>query len=143
MLRLNIGCGPYKKSGYVNIDKNSIWNPDIVMDVRKEFPYKDNSIDEIWASHFIEHLDKDEIIAFMHLCYLKLKTNGMLNIKFPTGVTYDLDHKSFLEKRSFEIFFRGGNDDYYFGPKISFKLISEKRTQNNQCKMLQLTMCKR
>jgi hypothetical protein len=143
MIRLNIGCGPYKMEGYINIDKNPIWKPDKVLDVRKGLPVHDNSVDEIYASHFIEHLDKDEIIAFMKMSYDKLKNGAMLNLLFPTGVTYELDHKSFLDLSSFRVFFSGGADDYYYGPKIAFTLLSEERTSDERCNMLRLIMKKR
>ena len=146
MIKLNIGCGPYKKPGYINIDKNPIWEPDKVVDVRNGFPFDDNSVDEIWASHFMEHLDKDEIIFVLSECYKKLKPNGILTIKIPTGVTYDLDHKSFLDKRSFELILRGGKDDYYYGPRIAFSLVEEKRTpkaHGNTNDVLKLVLRKR
>jgi predicted SAM-dependent methyltransferase len=130
-MKLNIGCGPYKDAGVINIDKNPVWEPDLVLDVRKGLPYEDNSVDGIKAWHFIEHLDKDEIVGFLAECYRVLKQKGKLDLLFPIGVTYDLDHKSYLSKYSFELICRGGKDDYYHGPKIAFTLIRAKEEEGN------------
>ncbi|MDH4359059.1 MAG: class I SAM-dependent methyltransferase [Candidatus Berkelbacteria bacterium] len=144
MKKINIGCGPYKLDGYINIDKNSIWKPDKVLDVREGLTYPNNSVDEIRAWHFIEHLDKDEIISFLALCYKKLKKRGKLDLLFPVGITYDLDHKSFLDKRSFDQVTGSGSEDsrdeYCFGPRIAFRIISEERSRNKFCKMLRLIL---
>jgi predicted SAM-dependent methyltransferase len=139
--KINVGCGPYKYDGFVNIDKNPIWEPDLVLDVRNGLPF--SNLEEIRAWHFIEHLSKDEIVQFLSECYNKLINNGMLDLLFPVGLTYELDHKTFLEKVSFEILFRGGKDDFYFGPKIAFTLESESRSSVPHCDMLRLIMRKR
>jgi predicted SAM-dependent methyltransferase len=139
--KINVGCGPYKYAGYLNIDKNPVWGPDLVLDIRSGIPF--DNLEEIRAWHFIEHLTKDEIVQFLTECYNKLMDGGILDLLFPVGITYDLDHKSFLEKVSFEILFRGGNDDYYFGPKIAFSLVEESRHQDEHCNMLKLIMKKR
>ena len=137
-IKLNIGCGPYKEEGYINIDKNPIWEPDKILDVRNGLPFEDNSLSEVRAWHFIEHLSKDEIISFLALVYKKLKKGGRLDLLFPTGVTYDLDHKSFLERESFILFTRGGKDDWYYGKEIALKLIAESRSEDKNCKMLRM-----
>jgi len=139
-MKLNIGCGPYKEAGAVNIDKNPIWEPELTLDVRKGLPYEDNSVGEIKAWHFIEHLDKDEIISFLAECYRVLKIHGKLDLLFPIGVTYDLDHKSYLNKTSFELIGRGGKDEYYYGPKIAFDIKYEKTQQDTHCDMLRLIL---
>lgn len=129
LIKLNIGCGPYKMNGYVNVDRNPVWKPDAVSDVRKGIPYKDNEVDEIHAHHFIEHLDKDEIIAFLAECYRVLKPNGVLDLLFPIGLTFDLDHKSYLGENSLVLITGGGSsgvkDEYYYGPHIIFTTVTK------------------
>jgi len=52
-LKLNLGCGKYKREGYVNIDSRPEVNPDIC-----EYPwdleYETESVDEIYMSHTLE-----------------------------------------------------------------------------------------
>ena len=144
MLKINVGCGPYKRDGYINIDKNETWSPEVVLDVRQGLPYDDDSIDEISAYHFIEHLTKDEIISFLADCYKKLKSNGLLDLIFPLGVTWDLDHKSFLGEDSFKMILGQGSegirDEYYFGAHIAFNQISKEKIKDKNFEMLHIVM---
>jgi cyclopropane fatty-acyl-phospholipid synthase-like methyltransferase len=144
MIKINVGCGPYKKFGYINIDKNEVWSPEIVLDVRQGLPYADDFVDEIMAHHFIEHLTKDEIIAFLADCYKKLKPNGVLDLVFPLGVTWDLDHKSFLGEDSLKMILDQGSegirDEYYFGPHISFIQVIKEKFRDKNFEMLHISM---
>jgi len=54
-LRLNIGCGPNYKEGWVNIDLSS--KADLSLDVRERIPLPDGSAMIIYSEHFFEHLD--------------------------------------------------------------------------------------
>lgn len=144
MIKINVGCGPYKKDGYINIDKNGVWNPEIILDVRQGLPYEDNSVDEITAHHFIEHLTKDEIISFLADCYKKLKPSGVLDLVFPLGITWDLDHKSFLGEDSLKMILGQGSegmrDEYYFGPHIAFTQITKEKVRDKNFEMLHIVM---
>lgn len=57
MRKLNLGCGPYKMEGHINIDCNPLHKPDIVRDVSRGLPFDDNSVESIVASHFLESFD--------------------------------------------------------------------------------------
>ncbi len=82
MLKLNLGCGIYYKPGYVNIDKFELSVADQQADLFF-LPYPDDSVDEIEASHIIEHFD------IIHLPYLLtewwrvLKPGGKLFLEVP------------------------------------------------------------
>ena len=87
-IKLNIGSGPQKLEGYVSIDSIK-FNDDIVVcnagvDV---WPYDDNSVDEVLASHFIEHLtnfnDKWERVHFFNELYRVLKPEGKCTMILP------------------------------------------------------------
>ncbi len=58
-MKLNLGCGDFIMNGFVNIDVYDGEGVDLVCNVLK-LPYKDNSIDEIYAGHVIEHLTMEE-----------------------------------------------------------------------------------
>jgi SAM-dependent methyltransferase len=60
MLKIDIGCGPNKKPDHIGIDQYAFPGVDHVFDVANEgaaWPFEDQSIDEAWSSHFLEHLD--------------------------------------------------------------------------------------
>lgn len=56
-LRLNLGCGKRKLNGWVNVDSQPMEDPDIVVDLSVNvWPWADNSVDEVFASHMMEHI---------------------------------------------------------------------------------------
>ena len=54
-MKLNLGCNDFKLKGFINIDIDPRVNPDVVADVCK-LPYEDNSVEEIYAGHVLEHI---------------------------------------------------------------------------------------
>ncbi len=79
-MKLHLGCGPKKMDGYVNVDL--VGNPDKVCDLASfPWPFEDNSADEIFSEHFLEHvLNYDQTILEMHRI---LKPNGKLHFRVP------------------------------------------------------------
>lgn len=81
-MKINLGCG-HRNFGkdwihidggdYPHLDSKDILN----------LPYKDNSIDLIYASHVIEYFDRDEIIPIINKWKVKLKNKGILRLAVP------------------------------------------------------------
>jgi len=72
-VKLNLACGQNKLQGFINVDVV----PDCDQQVDLEsfpWPWDNESIDEIYCSHYIEHTP--DLIAFMDECYRVLKANG-------------------------------------------------------------------
>lgn len=106
-MKLNLGCGFFKKEGYINVDSNPDMYPDILYDLNVEpYPFPADHFELIEADHVIEHLDRPfDIMKEIHRI---LKNNGMLKIKVPhfsRGFTHP-DHR-----RGFDVSF-----PYYFRP---------------------------
>src|SRR6266568_4768533 len=80
--KLNLGCGVLKKEGYVNVDWDKNYNPDVVHNLNAlPYPFKENSFELIEAFHVLEHLDKPfDIMREFHRI---LKPGGRLIIKTP------------------------------------------------------------
>lgn len=62
-LRLNLGCGQNRISGYINVDKYG--NPDVSHDLETfPWPWEDNSVREIRLNHVLEHLGETTSLYF-------------------------------------------------------------------------------
>lgn len=80
-MRLNLGAGDHHLPGWVSVDMRQ---SDVILDLRfPPYSWQDNSIDEILASHIIEHFDKTETYRFLRECYRILKPNCVLHIATP------------------------------------------------------------
>src|SRR5271169_2253485 len=82
-IRLDIGCGKNKKEGFIGIDQYKMDGVDLVMDVRKRWPYDDESVDEVHSSHFVEHLTGKERVHFFNELYRVLKKGAQATIITP------------------------------------------------------------
>ena len=100
--KLNIGCGPSIKEGYINIDKADF--ADLQLDLEDAvLPFSDNSISEIIAEQVLEHIHN--FIPLMNELHRVLKPMGSLKITVP-HVPYleafqDPTHVRFFTDRSF------------------------------------------
>ncbi len=57
MVKLDIGCGPSPKEGFIGCDIIAFNNSIKVFHAgRDKWPFENDSVDEVHASHFLEHL---------------------------------------------------------------------------------------
>ena len=57
MFLLNLGYGPNKIDGFINLDKNVDFNPDVLHDLEvTPLPFEDQTISGGLASHILEHI---------------------------------------------------------------------------------------
>jgi SAM-dependent methyltransferase len=93
LVKLDLGCGKNKKEGFVGVDARKFDGVDIVLDLVatnesftntanpkrphgggfKKWPWKDDSVDEVHCSHFVEHLAAKERVHFVNELYRVLK----------------------------------------------------------------------
>lgn len=67
MVRVDFGCGKNKQKDFIGVDFEKFEGVDKVHDLRKApYPFKDNSVDQVFSSHFIEHLTGEERITFFN-----------------------------------------------------------------------------
>jgi SAM-dependent methyltransferase len=58
-VRLDVGCGGKKREGFTGLDFVEQPGVDVVLDVTKDrWPFDDRSVDEVFSSHFLEHIDE-------------------------------------------------------------------------------------
>lgn len=82
MTKLNLACGEDYKNGYINVDFYDTRKADEVWDIRN-IPYPDNSVDEILASHIIEHFDAKSGPIILKEWLRVLKPGGILKLETP------------------------------------------------------------
>jgi predicted SAM-dependent methyltransferase len=81
---LNIGCGPFGKENWINIDLFPHPNLTLRYDSRKKLPLDNNSCQGIHVEHFFEHLNpSDEVPAFLKECYRCMQNDAVLRIIVP------------------------------------------------------------
>ncbi len=104
--KINLGGGNAKMEGFANIDIMAHPNVDIVCDINKGIPLPDNSIEEIYSGHCLEHLD--DTVKIMKEIYRICKNGAIVRIKVPyfksIGAFKDPTHKQFFTERTFEYF---------------------------------------
>jgi predicted SAM-dependent methyltransferase len=66
VLKLDLGCGKNKQAGFIGVDSISFDGVDTVLDLRTPWPWEDNSVEEVFSSHFVEHLTGTERIHFFN-----------------------------------------------------------------------------
>jgi len=87
-IRVDIGCGKNKRSDgeWFGIDIIPFEGVDKVMNAgTQKWPFKDGSVDEIHASHFVEHLLPDERIHFVNELHRVLKNPEYADGKLVKG----------------------------------------------------------
>lgn len=83
-LKLDLGCGKNKAPGFVGVDSRKFEGVDVVCNLAKgRWPWKDASVDEVNASHFVEHLSAEERIHFVNELWRVLKPGGKATVSVP------------------------------------------------------------
>lgn len=88
-LRLDLGCGKNKRADgqWWGVDCRNFEGVDQVVDLREPWPWNDNSVEEIHASHFVEHLhmseERPERQHFANEAYRVLKPGGKMTVIVP------------------------------------------------------------
>jgi len=76
-LKLNLGAGRSKMEGFTSVDIAADSGADIVHDLMSfPWPFDDDSVEEVHASHFLEHLDGPERIEFFNELWRVMKPGG-------------------------------------------------------------------
>ncbi len=120
--KLNLGSGLNKLKGYVNLDYNKQYKPDVVWDLTKfPLPFKNDEFDMILASHIIEHFDNP--VKLMEELWRITKEGGKIIVYTPhcshVFAFGDLTHKWYPNGYSFDRF---ENSPGYYSEFASFKI---------------------
>ncbi|MCF6357405.1 MAG: methyltransferase domain-containing protein [Draconibacterium sp.] len=107
IIKIELGCGPNKKiKDAISVDIVDLDSVDIVVDINNGLPFENNSIDEIYSFHFLEHVsDLEFVLKEIHRV---LKPNGKKIVTVPHFANpyfySDPTHNSFFGLYSFSYF---------------------------------------
>ncbi|MBU0471863.1 MAG: methyltransferase domain-containing protein [Nanoarchaeota archaeon] len=124
MNKLNLGCGNKILKGYLNVDVADLSGVNIIHDLNKTpYPFKENSIEEVFCRHFLEHVD-NLFFVLEEICRIS-KNHSKVKIIAPyfsgQGAFNDPQHKRFFTYKTFDYFSQKG---YY--SKAKFVILKRK-----------------
>ena len=91
-MKIDLACGDAKKEGFIGVDLVETSSTDVVHNLNVyPWPFEDNSVDEVFCSHYVEHIPhdingedkRDGFIQFMDEVYRILKPEGKIEIVAP------------------------------------------------------------
>lgn len=82
-MKLDIGCGSRKQEGFEGVDQFPFEGVDHVFDLNEKWPFEDGSVDEIYASHVIEHFTGQQRVHIMNEMYRVMKVGAKATIITP------------------------------------------------------------
>ncbi len=130
-LRLNLGGGHQPYIGYKTVD--FMPSADVVHDLRDPLPFPDDSIDEIFASHVIEHFPLHQIQEILMDWRRVLAPGGLFwglvpdGVKVAEGYLQSVAEQDWNKKRIWLANFHGGwTNDKFTGPgQVHYVLYDE------------------
>lgn len=124
-MKLHLGCWNRYLDGYINIDIQGD-SVDLHADI-KQLPYEDCSVDEIYASHVLEHFGRHEFLNVLNEWNRVLKPGAFVYIAVPdidSAISHYLKHGDL--KLLYGQFWGGQRDQYdYHTFGFTFKTLSE------------------
>mgnify|MGYP002789927358 CR=1 FL=1 len=119
--RLNVGCGRQIRAGWVNLDSQALSGVDVVADLdacrRQPLPFADDSFEELYASHVLEHLN--DPLACMQELHRVARHGARLEVRVPHGASDEADidptHVRRYFPRSFQYFSQARYRNFDYG----------------------------
>ena len=81
--RLNIGRGGRELSGWLNTDYAPASPMVMYLDIKRRFPFKEETFDYIFSEHVIEHMSYRDGVKMLMECFRILKKSGKIRISTP------------------------------------------------------------
>ena len=127
MKKVNLGCGKDILDGWVNIDKHD-YGQEIVRDITRGLPFDDNSIDEVYSSHCLEHIEREDVPFVWEEIYRVLKKGGIFTFVVPhsdTREAFVMEHLSYWNEDVVEVLCnKWGSEDHH--TKTNWEIMQNK-----------------
>lgn len=127
---IDLGCGKRKYQGSIGIDLVKLKGVDIVADLNKGIPLKEDSLDMLVSFHFLEHVN--DFIYIVEEIHRVVKPDGIVKIRVPYFNCFDAfadpTHKIFFTERTFDYFVDGISLNWY--SKARFKMLRKRLVLN-------------
>lgn len=78
-MRINIGPGPHYQEGWTNVDVEQvrdIFRADVYVEDPMVLPFEDDSADEFYLAHILEHIPWEDVPTYITEVYRVLKPGG-------------------------------------------------------------------
>ena len=83
-MRLNLGCGSDVRPGYVNVDKVTLTNEIVRVDLSEiPWPWKSGEVEEILMLDFLEHFPYRQTDIILQEAWRVLRVGGTIEVQVP------------------------------------------------------------
>jgi len=96
-IRVHLGCGVKRLDGWIHVDAQPQPLLDHQTTVDNLYMFQDNTVDEIYACHVLEHVGRKEVASVLREWNRILKDGGIIRISVPdfdAVVTHYQEHRS-------------------------------------------------
>ena len=111
-VRIDLGCGRRKRRGSIGVVIVPSPVVNVLADFRHGLPFKDNSVDAVYAYHLLEHMD--DFLGFMGEIWRICRPDAHVYVKVPHGASPFVTWKDPTHKRGLFIATFAYLDDTYF-----------------------------
>lgn len=108
-ISIDIGCGAMKKEDHYGFDRRAVSGVDVVCDIVKGLPLRENSVDAVFSSHAFEHAG-DTVYLFEELyrvCTPGATVRFIVPYYMSSDAFRDPTHKSFYSEETLFYFTDG------------------------------------
>jgi predicted SAM-dependent methyltransferase len=104
-MKISLGSGGVRFPGWLHVDADPQWQPDVVADLSQPLPFADDYADFLQSEDFIGQLSFAQAREHLHDCHRVLKRGGVLRLLTP-DLAVLVDHYQRGDTRVLELWKR-------------------------------------
>lgn len=82
-VKINLGSGHWKLDGWVNVDLDAGSEPDVLANLARPLPFRDQVAWLMHTEDFIDQLELEQALQFLRECHRVLRPGGVLRVLSP------------------------------------------------------------